>query len=302
MRLYVALGALSLIWGLSFVFIKWLVEPAGLWGTVFIRCTAGAVVVLPLLWKNRREFIRRVPYQDLLVVGVFNAGLPWGLIALSETQINSTTAAVLNALTPICTAFIGFLFFSIKLKPQQWGGVVLGFLGILVLMNFEAGELLKENFIGMGTMILAAICYGFSSQYTKKNLQETGVLLIAACTLTVGAIVGLIGMGVTGSFKAFVHVPFLDPKVLIAIIGLGCFGSGIAHLLFYYLVTRGSAEFATSVTYLIPITAMIWGFILLHEQLTSRLALGLVIIFTGVYLAGRKSVRFRTAIKSKKAG
>ncbi|KIL49577.1 DMT family transporter [Jeotgalibacillus soli] len=284
-RLYGALIALSLIWGLSFVFIKWLVEPAGVWGTVFLRCMAGALILLPILWVKRKQIRRPIPWKALILVGIFNAGLPWGLIALSETQINSNTAAVLNALTPICTGLIGFLFFSIELSRRQWGGIIIGFAGILVLMEFSVSQLFSHGFVGVGTMILAALCYGFASQYTRKYVKDAGVLLITIYSLVVGGIVGLVGIWFSGP----IHLTgTFDPLFILSVIGLGCFGSGIAHLLFYYMLTKGSPEFATTVTYLVPITAMIWGSVLLNESISANLAIGLMIIFFGVYIATKK--------------
>ncbi|MFC7322798.1 DMT family transporter [Halobacillus campisalis] len=288
MRLYSALIGLSLIWGLSFVFIKWLLDPVGVWGTVFLRCSAGALILLPLLWAKRKQIVRPIPWKSLVFVGIFNAGIPWGFIAWSETEIHSSTAAVMNALTPICTGLVGFLFFSIVLKKRQWVGIAVGFAGILVLMEFNILELFRESFIGIGTMIIATISYGFASQFTKKYLQGTAILLVTTCSLFVAAVVGFIGMLFTGTVSQLSGETLGEPVVWISIIGLGCFGSGIAHLLFYYMVKNGSAEFATSVTYLIPITAMIWGYVLLEEPITSNLVAGLVIIFLGVYLATRK--------------
>lgn len=128
MRVYVALISLSLIWGLSFVFISILSEPAGVWGTVFIRCLAGALLLIPLLWYKRKDIIKPIPWKPLLIVGVINAGLPWGLIALSQTQIDSSLAAVLNAFTPIFTGLMGLLFFGSVLLKQQWIGIATGLL------------------------------------------------------------------------------------------------------------------------------------------------------------------------------
>ena len=123
-RLYTALIGLSMIWGMSFVFIKWLVEPAGVWGTVFLRCLAGALVLLPIFFMQRKkEGKKKLPLWKLLVVGTGNAALPWTLIALSETQINSNTASILNATTPIWTGLIGFLFFAVVLTGYQWIGI-----------------------------------------------------------------------------------------------------------------------------------------------------------------------------------
>ncbi|MCA1055286.1 DMT family transporter [Rossellomorea aquimaris] len=286
-RLYTALIGLSLIWGMSFVFIKWLVEPAGVWGTVFLRCLAGALVLLPIFFMQRRRMGKKpLPIGKLIVVGIGNAALPWTLIALSETQINSNTASILNATTPIWTGLIGFLLFSAVLTSFQWIGILVGFFGILVLMNFEVSGIFSSDFVGVGTMILATMSYAFSSHYTKKYLVGTSVVTISTFQLLIGAGIGFVGMLIT---QPIAVGDLLSVEPLFGIIGLGCFGSGIATLLYFYIMTNGSPEFASTVTYLIPGTAMIWGFILLGEPVTHNLILGLFIIFTGVFLSSRKS-------------
>lgn len=287
MRVYIALITLSLIWGLSFVFISILSEPAGVWGTVFIRCIAGALLLLPMLWFKRKEIIKPIPWKALVVVGVVNAGLPWGLIALSQTQINSNLAAVLNAFTPIFTGLIGLLFFGAILLKQQWVGIALGFVGILIIMDFDLSLLFGESFIGIGTMILATMCYGFSSHYVRKHLREAGIIFITTCTMIIGAVVGGVMMLLTNPNQLHTLTQNLNGEVVFAIIGLGFFGSGIAHLLFFYIMKERSAEFATSVTYLIPISAIFWGYFLLKEPISLHMIMGLLIILCGVYLTTR---------------
>lgn len=291
MREYIALITLSLIWGLSFVFIHILSEPAGVWGTVFIRCMAGALLLAPLLWVKRKQIIKPIPWKSLLIVGVFNAGLPWGLIALSQTQINSSLAAVLNAFTPIFTGLIGILFFSTVLFRRQWIGIATGFIGILIIMNFNISVLFGESFIGIGTMILATMSYGFSSHYARKHLKDAGIIFVTTCTLVVGTFVGGIGMLVTQPTQLVHLANVMNGEILFAIMGLGFFGSGIAHLLFFYLMSKKSPEFATSVTYLIPISAIFWGSFLLDETITINMVIGLVVILCGVYLTTRIKVK-----------
>jgi drug/metabolite transporter (DMT)-like permease len=287
LRLYSALIFLSLIWGLSFVFIKWMVEPAGIWGTTFLRCLAGALILLPLFYRQQKKASGKpLKWKPLIIVGLFNAGVPWTLIALSETQINSNTASILNATTPIWTGLIGFIVFSVMLTRFQWAGIAVGFFGILILMDFQVGGLFTSNFVGVGTMLIASMSYAFSSQYTKKALTGVSVVVISTFQLVVGGLVGLIGMFIQGGVD---WNGLIDPKALLAIVGLGCFGSGIATLLFFYIVKKGSPEFASTVTYLIPGTAMVWGFFLLDEPVTSNLIIGLLIIFLGVFLSSRKS-------------
>ena len=293
MRVYVALISLSLIWGLSFVFISILSEPAGVWGTVFIRCIAGALLLLPLLWYKRKDIIKPIPWKPLLIVGVINAGLPWGLIALSQTQIDSSLAAVLNAFTPIFTGLMGLLFFGSVLLKQQWIGIATGFIGILIIMDFDISLLFGESFVGIGTMIIATMFYGFSSHYVRKHLRNAGIIFVTTSTLIVGAFVGGIMMLFTNPNQLHTLTQNLNGEIVFAIIGLGFFGSGIAHLLFFYLMRERSPEFATSVTYLIPISAIFWGYFLLKEPISLHMIIGLLVILCGVYLTTRPKLTFR---------
>lgn len=291
MRLYGALVGLSLIWGLSFVFIENLIGVAGVWGTVFLRCLAGAIILTPLLFTKmkRKEVPRPLPWKSLITIGIFNAGLPWGLIALSQTEITSNTAAVLNALTPILTGLIGFIIFSVFLNKRQWGGIVLGFIGIMILMNFDVNDLFSKNFVGIGTMLLATTCYGFASHFTRRYLKDVNIIVLTTFSLYVGACVGVMGIILTNPELFAVMLDSVDLMFIVSLIGLGCLGSGVAHLLYYYMINNRGAEFASTVTYLVPLTALLWGNLLLGEPITKNLVIGLITIFLGVFLANQKS-------------
>ena len=291
MKLYLALMTLSLIWGTSFYFIKILVEDLGPWGVVFVRCSLGALTLLLIILMKRKSFnIKDLPWKSLMIVGLFNAFIPWGLIALSETKISSSLASIVNATTPIWTSVIGVLIFSITLTFKQWFGVVVGFIGILILVDLNFTQLFGENLIGMGTMIVATLCYGFSSQFTKRHLQGISVMMISLVTLMVGAI-GSSLILLFSDAKSHFHFSTVSVELVVAMIGLGVFGSGIAYLLFYYMIQKGSAEFATFVTYLVPITAMVWGWLLLEEHIPTHAIFGLILILVGVYLSTKKTAK-----------
>jgi drug/metabolite transporter (DMT)-like permease len=288
MKLYSALFILSLIWGMSFLFIKVLLEVFDPWQIVFIRCVLGILTIVPLfLISKQRVKWRELPLKALIVVGILNAGIPWGLIAWSETFLDSGYTAILNATTPIWTSMMGVVFFSVKMQWKQWIGVMVGFIGILFLMDADAPGLAKNQLlVGIVLMLTATCCYGFSSQYAKKKLQETTVWVTALVTLITGSLLSALLMSFTGGW----HVPeaATDSKVLYSLVGLGIFGSGIAYLLYYYMISAGSAEFATLVTYLVPVSAVFWGSVLLHEKIPPIAFAGLFLIFLGVYLTGRK--------------
>ncbi|MCF6136934.1 DMT family transporter [Pseudalkalibacillus berkeleyi] len=288
MKLYVALITLSLIWGTSFYFIKILVEDLGPWGIVFVRCSLGALTLLLIIFVKRKQFfVKNIPWLSLLIVGLFNALIPWGLIGISETKISSSLASIVNATTPIWTSVIGVIFFSVTLRMKQWSGVVIGFIGILILIDLNLTQLFNEDLIGMGTMIAATLCYGFSSQFTKKHLQGISVMIISLITLVVGAIGSSVLMFISNSSIDLTLITTTEN--LIAMVGLGVFGSGLAYLLFYYMIQEGSAEFATFVTYLVPITAMIWGWLLLDEHIPTHAIFGLILILVGVYFSTKKT-------------
>lgn len=296
-KLYTALIALSMIWGASFLFIKILVEEFGSIGVVFLRCSFGAVTLLFILFV-KKELIRdqQLPWKSLIIVSLLNNFIPWGLIALSETKITSSLASVVNASTPIWTSIIGFAFFSIRLKKFQWLGVLIGFIGILFLLQLDITKLFSESLIGVGTMTLAAISYGLSSQYTKRYLSNVSVFILGAFTLSFSAIISFF---VTLFINPLSLERIFSYDMIFPIIGLGVFGSGIAMAIFFYLVREGSAEFASFVTYLVPVTALLWGSLFLNETITLNMIFGLILIFIGVFLSTYKRRNSMTVKQAK---
>ncbi len=285
-KLYTVLFTLSLIWGTSFLFIKILVEPLGAWGVVFWRSFFGTVflLVIVIIRKEWSES-RKLPILMIVIVSLLNNAIPWALIALSETSITSSYAALINATTPIWTVIIGSIFFFQRLRWLQWFGISLGFIGIVVLTNVEISNLFNQSFIGLFTMLGATICYGFSTHLSKRYLKGISITMISVSTLLVT------------TFISFIFVLFMNPSVFIkvseppiffALIGLGVFGSGVAYILYYYLIQEGGPDFAALVTYLVPITALLWGGIFLFETISFKMILGFFTILCGVYFSSKK--------------
>ncbi|GLB60377.1 DMT family transporter [Cytobacillus sp. NCCP-133] len=285
-KLYGALMVLSLIWGTSFLFIKILLEEIEPAAVVFGRCLFGvAPLALIVLFKSKKIAWRRLPLKKLILVGFLNNALPWLLISVSETMISSGMASVLNATTPIWTLLIGSLFFAAVLGKNQWIGIGIGFIGILILSDFHTADLLSGNTYGVFLMSGAAFCYGAGTHLTKKYLAEVSTLHISLFTLLAAAIISFFAMRLLSSTPLY---KFMEMNIFLPLIGLGAFGSGIAYLLYYYLVKEGSPEFASLVTYIVPASAIIWGAMLLNEQIHLSMIVGLIIIFAGVYVTSKK--------------
>jgi drug/metabolite transporter (DMT)-like permease len=285
-RLYAALGTLSIIWGTSFLFIKLLVDDLSPWGVVFWRCFFGTMTIGAIIWLKKEKIDwKNIPIIPIILVGVLNNAVPWGFIAASETKISSSLASVVNATTPIWTMIIGFFFFSSQLNKRQWIGIFLGFVGIVVLLEIKISQLVGGHLIGVGMMLLATICYGFGTQLSKKYLGHLSISFISFSTLFVATLVSMI-MAIISYPSTFVNVN--SWSTFFSLVGLGSLGSGIAYLLFYYLVKEGSPEFASVVTYLVPAMAMIWGYFLLNEHISTNMIFGLIFILSGIYLTTNK--------------
>ncbi|MFB5759467.1 DMT family transporter [Paenibacillus medicaginis] len=283
--LYAALILLSLIWGGSFLFIKVLLQhDLGPWAIASVRSLFGLIFILLVMLVLRKPFsLKQVPWGGAVVVSLVNMALPWGLIAFSETRLTSSMASVLNATTPIWAMLVGLLFFRASFTRMQWTGMLVAFAGIIVLLDINPVTIISVDPVGFACMLAATLCYGIGTQLSRRLLGGLSMYQMTFATLAGAAA----GSGLVAVFTE--QAPDLtEPAVLGSFIGLGVLGSGVAYILFNYMVMKGSPEFATSVTYLVPASAMVWGYTLLGEHIGWNLLAGLVLILGGVFVANRK--------------
>lgn len=284
--LYLLLILLSLIWGASFFFIKILLGYSAPSLIAFWRCAFGviAIVCISMLLRKRWQW-ERATLLMLIVVGVINTALPWSLIAFSEQKLSSNLASVMNATTPLWTLLIGVIFFATRPGWRQWCGIAIGFIGLLVLLEINPVTLAGVNFTGFLGMMTATFCYGISGHLVRRYLSSLNVYQLASGTLLVGMLASGAVALLTGKFS---FEPVSHPVPIFALLGLGVMGSGVANLLNFTLIQKGSAEFASYTTYLIPVSAIFWGSVFLHEAVSWTLVTGMVLILSGVFLASRK--------------
>lgn len=290
-KIFSALVGLSLIWGTSFLFIKVLLSSMGPEAVVFGRCLFGTIMLFFIVLISKKKInLRKLPWSKLLLVALMNNALPWLLICSSETKLSSSMASVINATTPIWTLIIGFFFFSSTLRKSQWLGILVGFIGIFIISDFKMGDLYSGNIIGILLMTGATFCYGMGSHLTKKHLAKLSVVETSFFTLVISTVISFVMM----LFLAPQSLPSLFTfSTVMPFIGLGALGSGVAYLLFYFLVKNGGPEFASLVTYLVPVSAIIWGAVLLKEEIHFSMLVGLLVIFSGVYISSLKPKRYQ---------
>ncbi|MFD0771972.1 DMT family transporter [Bacillus sp. CGMCC 1.60114] len=294
-KLYLALIMLSLIWGGSFYYFKVLVADFNPLVVAFLRSTFGVITLIVLIPFFRKSFRGKIPFIPLISVGILNTVIPWTLICFSEQKMTSNLASVLNATQPLWTMILGILFFGIRSNRNQLIGLFIGFIGILILSDLHLSNVFSVNSLNFFAMLTATFCYGLATHITKRYLKEMSMFQISLGTLLVGSIC-----------SGFIVLLLEDPIQILtkiswhhigALIGIGVFGSGIAYLLYFYLIQKGSPDFASISTYLVPVSAIFWGYILLSEAISWKLIIGLIFILMGVYMTNRK-IKLNVPIKN----
>jgi drug/metabolite transporter (DMT)-like permease len=281
---WIYLGILSLIWGSSFILIK-----KGLIGLSAIqlgslRLIFSAVFLVLIGYKSLFK-LTKSQWKYVALTAVFGTFIPAYLFALAETEIDSSTTAVLNSLTPLNTLILGIIAFGVPFKKNQFIGICIGFIGSILLVFNGASNHPEQNYYYAFLVVLASICYATNVNLIKKYLPT-----VAPLSITTGNFLVLLAPAVLLLYFSGFFDIISAPEVQISmgyIAILGIVGTGIANILFFKLIQISSPVFATSVTYLIPIVAFFWG-LLDHEILTPIQFMGAFIILIGVYLSSKK--------------
>lgn len=278
---------LAIIWGSSFILIKKGLQQLSSDEVGALRILSASIFLLPFA-IGRINRIRKSHILKLITVGFVGSLLPAFLFAAAQTRIDSSAAGILNALTPLFTILIGYLFFNQKFSSATLLGLVLGFVGtFFLILSGSKGDLTQLNFYAL-FVVLATIFYGINLNLIKYKIADLSSLTITSISIVfVGPLSLLYLLIFTPFFNNLLHGTEAYLLSTGAIVLLGVMGTAIALVLFNQLVKLTQPVFASSVTYLIPIVAVIWGLI---DNEVMRLAdyLGLLAIISGVYLANRK--------------
>jgi drug/metabolite transporter (DMT)-like permease len=278
---------LASLWGPSFLFIKIAVEDFPPMTLVAIRLTIAAMVLYTILRLNGKNLPAGWDFwKKFLVMGFFANALPFTLFSFGEQFADSGAASIVNGTTPIFTVLIAHFFVSDeRLNLSRLGGVLIGFVGILLIFfsDFQAllrGEGLTGGMttIGLLAFILAAACYGVAIIYGRLQLRGLPPLVGPAAQLICSS--GMILPMAIIFEKPFQLTPGL-PAIGSSLI-LGFFGTAMAYLVYYKLIDSAGATFISLVTYLLPPIGVVLGVIFLNERPGWYSLVGLTFIILGV--------------------
>lgn len=285
-RALTLLVLLALIWGTSFILMKRGLEvfSAGELGS--LRVAAASIFLLPIALVSLRD-LRSGHYLKLFASGMMGIFFPAFLFAVAQTRLESSVTGIMNSLTPICTLLIGVFFFHQQFKKQSIIGIILGLFGTVILILANTGGMIGGiNFFAL-FVILACIFYAANLNFIKYKITELNALTITSVSLL---LIGPLAMLYLFGFTGFVEKMENHDGAWSAfgfVILLGFMSTSLATILFNKLVKISSPLYTSSVTYLIPIVAVLWG-LFDNERLYAGHFAGMAAIIGGVYLANRR--------------
>jgi drug/metabolite transporter (DMT)-like permease len=283
------IGLLAAFWGASYMFIK--VADRGFEPTAMImfRLLIASALLLTVLvaqrgWRRTLGEMRRLGWEGF-ALGIVNAAIPFTLIAWGEKHIDSGVAAIANASMPIFVVLLAIRFRpSERVRGLRLAGFLIGLVGVGVL----AGVHPKGGWWGVaGTLavVLASVSYAAGSLWSQRLVEHTSGLTLATTTM-IGALAVLLPFGLW-------QLPSAVPgwKETGSVIALAVIGTAVAQIILYRVLRSDGAARVSLVTYLLPVTALFYGVVLLGEHLTWQELGGMVLILGGVAL-GSGAVRF----------
>ena len=276
LKYWLILTFLGAIWGSAFIFIKIAAPEFGAIGLVQMRLLIASSVFVPILLRNKYIQLLSFTWKHSLVLAITNNAIPFTLFSFGSFGADSNILAILNATTAFNTMIIAFFWLNEKVTPKQIFGLILGFVGVIILVNPESSS---TSIFSAILCLLGAACYSFSTVFIQKYSQSSDKLV-------------LIGWSIV--FSAFIMIPLTllnlpteipSFKAFIAATWLGSISTGLAFFGYVYLIEKIGAVKTSTVAYFLPIFGIIWGAIFLGEIISFGIILGCGTILIGVFFA-----------------
>jgi drug/metabolite transporter (DMT)-like permease len=285
------LGVLSVLWGGSFFFTGVSLRELPPLTVVFLRVALAAIILLPALWVYRTRFPESLSgWKPFFALALLNNVLPFSLIVVGQTYIPSGLASVLNATTPLFTVLVMAAAGDEKLYARRVAGVIVGLIGVIVLhgqsLDFEAGQS-----VGILLCLAAAFFYGLAALYARRKLLDSPPLATAAFQLTASSLVMAV---VAAAVERPWQLPLPGVATWLAIAGSAALSTALAYIIFFRILRRAGPTNVMLVTLLIPVTAILLGYLVLGETISLREIVGAVVIGSALLIIdGRMSRLFR---------
>lgn len=276
---WILLVLLSVIWGSSFILIKKSLEHFNPYEVGALRVLIAGLILLPFAIMSIKKFPRK-HLKWLILAAVTGNFIPMFLFPIAETEVSSSIAGIINSMMPIFVIIVGALLWKFQTTKRQIVGVVISFTGACILA-FSGGEGGEFKLIPILLLLLATLCYAISTTTVKSKLSDIPAKILSAFVFSFVLIIpSMIALVMAGFFNDFeVNTGLWEGLGFVSL--LSVFGTGLAMMLNYRLLSVSTPLFASTVTLLMPVVAIIWG-LLDGEKLTQMQGFGGVIILAGL--------------------
>jgi drug/metabolite transporter (DMT)-like permease len=288
-RDWVLLGLLSVLWGGSFFFNGVVLKELPPFTLVLLRVALAALMLLPLLWLFRIRFPGGLSgWMPFIAIGLFNNVLPFSLIVVGQTYIPSGLASILNATTPLFTVIVMTAAGEEKLLARRIAGVVVGLLGVIILHGDGIG-LERGQGIGVLLCLAAALSYGVSALVARRLPSDVPPLGAATFQMLASAAMMTV---VAGMVERPWRLPMPGITTWLAVIGLAALSTALAYIVFFQILRRSGATNVMLVTLLVPVTAILLGWLVLGEEISPREIAGALVIGSALLLIDGRALKF----------
>jgi drug/metabolite transporter (DMT)-like permease len=293
---WVLLVVTAVTWGSMFILVKkglTYVSTPQLMGMRFFAMFVLVSPFLPGLWRQWRtpDLLKAPTKSGMLWLPFFGTLLPVFLITFAQTSVGSGSTGLVHAIGPLCALFVGAWFFQERVHGTRVFGLVLGFLGVLLLVVGAKNSKIEGEFWAFALLLVAMFCYGFSTHAIKKRLSGLSIMAFPTATFTVLALPSLAMFFWSGGWGAMSKLALSNSVLPILLIVVGqAVVALISHACYTQVIVRRGAVFATSVNYLVPIVALFWGS-LDGEILTWLHLLSFCLVGMGLYLVSQAKTK-----------
>jgi drug/metabolite transporter (DMT)-like permease len=275
------LGILSVLWGGSFFFNGVALKELPPFTLVFLRVALAALILLPVLRAYRIGFPRGFAgWQPFFGIALLNNVLPFSLIVTGQTHIPSGLASILNATTPLFAVLVMAAGGDEKLLMRRVAGVLAGLIGVIILHGQNLGF---DNSQGIGILLClaAAFSYGLSALYARRKLSNSPPLATATFQLLASSLMMAI---VAATVERPWQLPMPGATTWLAMAGLAGLSTALAYIVFFQILRRSGSTNVMLVTLLIPVTAILLGYLVLGESISGREIVGALVIGSALLL------------------
>jgi drug/metabolite transporter (DMT)-like permease len=272
------LVALAAMWGASYLFMRYAVPYLGPVLLIEVRVFIAGLALLAFLTLTGGSVGWRKHWRAYLFVGAVGLALPFVLIAEALTVIDASTAAILNALSPLFASIVAAVWIKDPITPAKAAGIALCLVGTAVLVGWTPAPMTGRELWAAGLSVAATAVYGFTIVFTKVHLREASPLGTAAGTLLMAA------LAMTPFTPLTRDVTAIPPMAWAATLGLALVSTTVAFIFYYRLIADVGPVKAITVTLLVPVFGMVWGVIFLGEPITAGRLAGCAIILAGCSL------------------